>query len=74
MLALEGMAQQSSGASVLSDDVDDVSLEDEAPSLDAFRFAREISSAACEGNLALEEYLSGPVGPQAVYQEGSWVL
>jgi len=41
MLALEGMAQQSSGASVLSDDVDEVSIEDEAPSLDAFRFARE---------------------------------
>lgn len=41
MLALEGMAQQSSGSSVLSDDVDDVSLEDEAPSPDAFRFARE---------------------------------
>ncbi|WP_215750062.1 MULTISPECIES: hypothetical protein [unclassified Gluconobacter] len=41
MLALEGMAQQSSGASVLGDDVDEVSIEDEAPSLDAFRFARE---------------------------------
>jgi len=41
MLALEGMAQQSSGTSVVSDDVDDVSLEEEAPSLDAFRFARE---------------------------------